>query len=528
MSRTLFTHPNILAAAATAVGGAPADGILVENGTIVAIGPRAELREAFPGAPEVALPGRAVVAGFHDAHIHTGSVARNLATVDLRGAATLEEALGRIEAFIAARPGEGWITGGYWDANPWPSGVPTRHDLDRIAPNRPIALSSLDGHSIWANSLGLRRAGIDASTPDPTGGVIHREPGTAEPAGVLRETAIAGIRELSGRELAPELPGLLEAAQERLLAMGLTHLTDFDEEGTRLAFEGLRESGRLKLRVHKGIPMVDLDRAIAEGWRTGDGDRWITTGPVKLFSDGALGSHTAHMGSDFADDPGNHGVEATPAAVISELVRRANAAGIAVATHAIGDRANGLVLDAYEANVAFTRERGLRNRIEHSQHIDRADLARFVDLEVIASLQPTHCTTDFRLAGRRIGERDLANYAWRSLLDLGARVAFGSDAPIEPSNPLYGVHAAVTRQNRDGDPEGGFEPHERVTVDEALSLFSAGSAYAAGLEGRVGEIAVGQYADFVALGADPHTVDPSEIWSLDVAATVVDGEVVHS
>lgn len=526
MSQTLFTHPNIRMG--SAVGdGAPADAILVADGTIAAIGARGELREAFPGAREVALPGAAVVAGFHDAHIHTGSVARGLATVDLRGSATLDEALERLAAFISARPGEGWITGGYWDANPWPTGVPTKRDLDRVCPDRPVALASLDGHSVWVNSLGLRRAGIDASTPDPAGGVIHREPGSREPAGVLRESASAVVRDLSEQELDPELPGLLEEAQRRLLAMGLTHLTDFDEGATRLAFEGLRTEGKLKLRVHKGIPMEDLDRAIAEGWRTGDGDRWITTGPVKLFSDGALGSHTAHMGSDFADDPGNHGVEAIPAETIAELVRRANSAGIGVATHAIGDRANRLVLDAYERNIAITRERGLRNRIEHAQHIERGDLARFVSLGVIASLQPTHCTTDFRLAGRRIGDRDLANYAWRSLLDLGARVAFGSDAPIEPPNPLYGVHAAVTRQNRDGDPAGGFEPQERVSVDEALRLFSAGSAYAAGLEDRAGEIAVGKYADFVALEADPGAVPPSELWKIGVAATIVDGEVVH-
>jgi predicted amidohydrolase YtcJ len=248
---------------------------------------------------------------------------------------------------------------------------------------------------------------------------------------------------------------------------------------------------------------------------------------VKLFSDGALGSHSAHMLSDFADEPGNHGVEVLAVEELVALVARANSAGIAVATHAIGDRANRNVLDAYARTVDITRREGLRNRIEHAQHIARSDLARFAELDVIASLQPTHCTTDFRLAARRIGNRDLAHYAWRSLLDLGAHVAFGSDAPIEPADPLYGVHAAVTRQNREGEPDGGFEPHERVSVTEALDLYSAGAAYAAGLDSVTGRIAAGQYADFVALDADPHAIEPAALATMSVVATIVDGEIAY-
>jgi predicted amidohydrolase YtcJ len=520
---TLYTHPRILSPGATG-----ADAILADHGTIIAMGPRNALREMASGVSEIALPGAAVVAGFHDAHIHAGSVARDLASVDLRAARSLDAALDTLRSHLLNRPGSEWVTGGYWDANHWPSGLPNRHELDEVCADRPIALASVDGHSVWVNSLGLRLAGIDAASPDPVGGLILRGADGREPTGILRESACDAVRELSERDLDPSLPELLEQAQERLLAMGLTHITDFDEDVTRLSFERLRAEGRLKLRVHKGIPQVDLDRAIAEGWRTGRGDRWITTGPVKLFSDGALGSHSAHMLSDFADDPGNQGVEVLPVEELVALVTRANSAGIAVATHAIGDRANRNVLDAYAAAVAITRRAGLRNRVEHAQHIGRGDVARFAALGVIASLQPTHCTTDFRLAGRRIGERDLANYAWRSLLDAGAHVAFGSDAPIEPANPMYGVHAAVTRQNRDGEPDRGFEPHERVGVGEALSLFSAGSAYAAGLESVTGRIAEGQYADFVALDADPTTTDPADLATISVAATIVDGEIVYT
>lgn len=521
MVQTLFTHPRILS-----VGAPTATGMVVEDGTITAVGEYRELRQEFSPKREVALPGHAVVAGFHDAHIHSGSVARDLASIDLRAAASLEDALEMIRSHLAAQPGEHWVTGGYWDANVWASGVPTRHDLDSVCADRPVALASLDGHSVWVNSLGLRLAEISETTPDPEGGLILRESDGRTPAGVLRESACDRVRELSERDLDPQLEDLLAAAQQRFLSMGLTHLTDFDEEATRLAFAAMHSAGTLKLRVHKGIPMSELDRAVAEGWRTGAGDRMMTTGPVKLFSDGAMGSHSAHMGHDFADDPGNHGVEVIPTDELARLVELANAHGIAVATHAIGDEANHSVLNAYARHAGLTGERGLRNRIEHSQHVRREDLQRFVDLGVVASLQPTHCTTDFRLASRRIGDRDLANYAWRSLLDLGAHVAFGSDAPIEPANPLYGVHAAATRQNRSGEPAGGFEPHERVSVVEALDLYSAGAAYAANIDDRVGRLAAGQYADFVVLDADPTEIDPEQIWQINVDATIVDGDVV--
>lgn len=517
---TLFTHPRIL-------GATPGDAILVTDGTIRAVGPRAQLRELAPGASEVALPGAAVTAGFHDAHIHAGSVARSLAMLDLRRAETLDAALTQLRAYIEAHPGGGWIIGGRYDSNRWDTGTPTRHDLDRVCADRPIALASLDGHSAWLNTAGLRAAGIDRTTPEPAGGDIAREADGKEPAGVIRESIADVVRELSERDMDTELPGLLLRTQDLLLAQGVTHVTDLDEDATRAAFERLHADGTLRVRVHKGIPMGDLDAAIDAGRRTGDGDRWLTVGPVKLFSDGALGSHSAHMGDDFADDPGNRGIEVLPVEELAALVGRANSSGIAVATHAIGDRANRLVLDAYAAHVALTRAHGLRNRIEHAQHIDPADLARFVDLGVIASLQPTHCTTDYALADRRIGGRPLANYAWRSLLDLGAAVAFGSDAPIEPERPMYGIHAAVTRQDRTGRPDGGFEPHERVSVAEALHAYSAGAAYAAGLDDRVGRIAPGQYADIVALASDPTTVDPSELANIAVAATIVDGNVAY-
>ena len=527
MVRSLFTHPRILVPGAhAAVSGA--DAILVDGGRIVAVGPRQELRAAPGIAAEIALPGAAIVAGFHDAHIHSGSVARGFASLDLRGVASLDKALAAVQVWAAAHPSDGWIIGGRYDSNRWPTGTPTRHDLDAVCPDRPVALASLDGHSAWLNTAGLRAAGIDRDTADPAGGDIFREADGREPAGVVRESVADAVRELSEAWLAPELPGLLLRAQEHLLSLGITQITDLDEDATRRAYESLHEDGRLVVRVSKGIPMADLAAAIAEGRRTGAGDSRLSVGPVKLFADGALGSHSAHMCVDFADDPGNAGIEVLPLEQLVGLVRAANTAGIAVATHAIGDRANRLVLDAYEANVDVTRANGLRNRVEHAQHIDPSDVLRFAELGVVASLQPTHCATDYLLAEQRIGTRKLANYAWRSLLDSGAAVAFGSDAPIEPVNPMLGVHAAVTRQDLAGRPPGGFEPEERISVLEALEAYSAGSAYAAGLENAVGRIAPTQLADFVALSADPTSVPPAELAGITVAATVVGGELAFA
>lgn len=526
MVKRLLTHPRILADTGRPLDGV--DAILVDDGRIAALGSRYDLRAAHPGIPELALPGAVLVPGFHDAHIHTGNLARSLSSFDLREADTLDAALDVLRAHLDAHPGDGWVTGGRWDSNRWPTGVPTRHDLDAVCATRPLALPSLDGHSIWLNTRALELAGIDRATPDPFGGDIARESDGETPAGVLRETAVDPVRELSEREQDAALPELLLRAQAHLHALGLTRLTDLDEQPTREAFEALRADDRLRIRVHKGTPMPDLERAIAEGRRTGAGDRWITEGPVKLFSDGALGSHSAHMHTDFADDPGNRGIEVMTVEQIADYVERANAAGLAVATHAIGDEANRRVLDAYERNVALTREHGLRNRIEHAQHLAHEDLRRFAPLGVVASLQPLHCTTDFELAGRRIGERRLANYAWRSFLDAGAILAFGSDAPIEPADVLAGIRAAVTRQRADGTPDGGFEPEERVTAGEALAAYTSGAALAAGLEHRAGRIAVGCDADFVALGADPTVADPETIAAIAVAGTIVDGEVVFA
>lgn len=523
MVSTIFRHARIHTMDGTA---APVDAMLVVDGVIAGLGAQAvALAESRGGVAVVELDGAAVLPGFIDAHIHTGAFAREHDALNLRGAKSLDEALERVRDYVATREPGAFILGGRWDSNSWDVPVqPDRYALDTVSAGHPIALPSIDGHTVWANSLALEAVGYTAATPDPIGGEIVRD-AAGEPTGILRESARYPLRNLMHSPLAGDLLAQLRTAQQHLLSIGLTSVHDLDAEDVRAAYLELKARGELALRVHKSIPLEYLDEAIAEGRQTGQGDDWFTTGPVKIFSDGALGSHTSHMGEDFTGQHGNRGIEVVPYPDLVALVGKAAAAGIAVATHAIGDEANHRVLNAYEHNRAASSARGLRHRIEHAQHIRHSDIARFAELGVLPSLQPTHCTSDIPIAEKLLNGRSLGNYAWRSLTDAGAQIVFGSDGPIEDPTPMHGVHAAVTRQNEHGQPPGGWEPAERLSVGEAIAAYSFGGAFAAGQEKRVGRLAVGQLADFVVLDADPFSIPAEELRTVSVLSTVVGGTV---
>lgn len=525
MSASLYIHPRIH----TLEDTSPVDGaIAVRGGRIVYVGALSEAREALGArAEEIRLDGTAVIPAFHDAHIHMGNLARELVAPDLRTAASHDEVVDRLRAYAASGAKATWVVGGRWDRNAWRDrAVPRRQTLDEIFGDMPVALPSVDGHASWVNSAALRIAGIDSATPDPPGGRIERDE-HGEPTGLLLETAADAVRRLAERSLDAQLPSLLRVVQRNLLAAGIGHITDLDGEDVRDALLQMHDAGELRLRVHKGIPASALEKAIGEGRRTGDGDEMFTVGPVKLFADGALGPQTALMHQHFNGDSANHGIAVTDPEALRTAVRLANENGIAVATHAIGDLANTNVLDAYGAVPELTRRAGLRNRIEHAQHIRPSDVPRFREYGVIASQQPIHCTTDYPLSVELLGDRDTLHYPWRTLRDAGVPVAFGSDAPVEPIDPFYGVHAAVTRRTRDGEPPAGREPHECLTVREALRTFTQGSAYAAGLERDHGSLAPGRRADFITLDLDPFTTRPDDLWKTAVSTTVVAGSIVH-
>ncbi|NUP62368.1 MAG: amidohydrolase [Nonomuraea sp.] len=505
----------------TGAGGTPAaQAMAVDGELIVAVGAESEVREAAgPGAELVDLDGAAVLPGFYDAHIHTAQYAHSLGAVDLRDVRSLDEALATVAEHAARlRPGA-WLFGGRWNSNIWdPPAQPDRRALDSVCPELPVALPNVDGHTVWANSAALRLAGIDASTPDPVGGEIVRD-AYGEPTGILREAASYPLRALM---VSGDLRDRLRAGQEELLAFGLTSVHDIDGEDCRAAYLELRDAGELKIRVHKAIPMAHLDAAVAEGRRTGQGDDWFRTGPVKVFSDGALGSHTCHMHESFAGEQGNTGIAVTPYDDLVRIFGTAAAAGIAVATHAIGDRANRLVLDAYEAIGATP---GLRHRIEHAQHLRPADLTRMARLGVVASMQPVHCTTDITLVDSLLSGHDLASYAWRGMLNAGVALAFGSDAPVESPDPFAALYAAVTRTRQDGTPAGGWQPEQRLSMAEAITAHTLGAAYAAGEQDRKGVLAPGMLADFIAVDTDPYLEPAESVLRTQVLTTVVGGDV---
>lgn len=491
---------------------------------IVAIGELDEVRAlARPGATKVDLNGGFVVPGPTDAHIHLASYARQLHWVNLRESTSVEDAARRVGRHAAGIEGDRWILGGRWDFNWWqPPVPPDRRPLDATCPDRPAALESRDGHSVWVNGEALRRLGTDRDTPDPAGGEIVRDD-TGEPTGLLREAAVSAVRQRTEAESVDQLPLLLQEAFGHMLASGLTGVHDLDGEDARAAYERLHDGGALPIRVYKSIPCSALDDAIAAGRRTGDGDSWLRTGPVKVFTDGALGSHTAAMLMPYAGEPANTGIEVTRPDALREIVRRACRARIGVAAHAIGDKANRTVLDTFMAAREEGPAEGLRFRIEHAQHLSPADLPRLARADVVASMQPVHCTSDIATAEEILAGHDVLSYAWGDVARSGASLAFGSDAPVEDPSPLAGIHAAITRRRPDGTPQGGWQPDQRVDVERALLAYTVGSAYASGEEGVKGRLRPGMLADFVVLPADPFDLPPDELLSLQVEATIVGG-----
>ncbi|WP_446666443.1 amidohydrolase [Flexivirga sp. B27] len=522
---TLFRHPRVFT-------GDPEQpyvtGILVDHDRIIGIGESAQIAAEHAPSTVVDLPGALVLPGMHDAHIHTAGIARSLVAVDLRTATSLPDALERVREHAQALPAGSWIFGGRWDSNKWEHPVqPTAADLDTVSGDHAIALSSIDGHTMWANSEALRRAGITASWPDPPGGMAVRDP-QGNPTGILRESAQDPIGDVAAGPDSGDLRELLKAAQTHLLSVGLTAVTDLNGEEARAAYLSMHEAGELSIRVVKGIPMEALDLAIGEGRRTGDGDDWLRVGPVKLFSDGALGSRTCHMSRGFADDATNLGMAVMTEQQMYAAGRAAVDAGIAVATHAIGDQACHVVLDVYER---LRRDTGttLPLSIEHTQYLQPDDVARLHMWGITASMQPTHCTSDIDLVRALLPDHDLVAYGWRSVLDSGADLALGSDAPVEEANPFHGIHAAVTRQRGDGTPDGGFQPNERITVAEAIAGYTTGPAKLTGTADRRGTLTAGMLADFIAVDTDitdPAILadEPLRIRNTQVLQTVVGGE----
>ncbi|MGH7396175.1 MAG: amidohydrolase [Candidatus Rokuibacteriota bacterium] len=505
--------------------GSIVDSLVIRDGRVAFAGRRGDINPA-PGEESLDLGGGTVLPGLVDGHGHLMLLARARLELDL-AAARSEEGIARMVAAAAARLRHGeWITGRGWDQTRWPDrAYPSCASLDRAAPGHPVALVRVDGHATWASGEALRRAGITCHSTDPSGGLIVKD-AKGEPTGILIDLAQDTIRSLIPAPSEERFDQAVRDAMAECLAKGLTGA---HEPGLDLlavaSYTRLIERGQFPFRIFAALSGKKAWGRYRDGAPETVGDGRLVVGAVKLWLDGALGSRGAALHSPYCDDPASTGLILVPPEDVERITREVSARGFHVWVHAIGDRANTMTLDVFE-NVRAEGGPQSRLRVEHAQVLTAADIPRFARLGVVPSMQPTHCTSDMRWAGERLGPERLAGaYAWRSVLDTGACVAGGSDFPVEDANPFHGLHAAVTRRPREGD-DPGWQPEQRMTRAEAVRAFTIWNARSVGLEADQGSLEVGKRADLIALSDDVFACAEEKIARITPTLTMVGGEVV--
>jgi predicted amidohydrolase YtcJ len=505
--------------------------IVIRDGKVAFVGARERARSLAPGARRIDLTGAFVFPGWADAHGHLLGLGKSLEIASLRGALSAAEAAQRIGSLAATLPAGGWVEGRGWDQNLWPGkSFPDARELDAVVADRPVAARRIDGHALWVNTAALEKARIDKSTPDPEGGRILRR-ADGSPSGVLVDNAADLVQNVVPAASAGDLERRFLAATRACAKLGLTEVQDASGYGVDeiAALERLAAREELPIRVYATVSPdpEPLAAFFAKGARIGRGDDFLTVRAIKAYADGALGSRGAALLADYSDEPGKQGLLVTAPERLDAVARQARERGWQVWIHAIGDRGNRMALDAFrKAASAGGSAKGNRPRIEHAQVIAPDDIARFGRERVIASVQPTHATSDMPWAEARVGpQRIRGAYAWRSLKNAGARLAGGSDFPVESENPLLGFYAAVTRQDTSGNPPGGWRSSETLTRREALSLFTSDAAYAAFEEEVRGTIAPGLAGDLTVFAQDPMTRPEKDLPGVPVVLTVVGGRV---
>jgi predicted amidohydrolase YtcJ len=501
--------------------------LALQAGKVVAVGGE-ELLKEYKQAEREDMQGRIILPGLTDAHFHLQEYAISQQVVDC-DTPSRQEILRRVaERIQEMQPGD-WVRGHGWNQNAWGGEWPSAAELDALAPRNPIYLTGKSLHVAWVNNLALKLAGITSSTSEPVKGWIQRDAG-GNPTGIVFEESLkqieAAIPEPSTEALAADFLKLIP----KLHSMGLTGIHDFDKRACFLALQHMQAQGKLSLRVLKSIPLDFFSEATDLGLRSGFGDDLLRIGSVKLFADGALGPHTGAMFDPYVGEPDNRGILFLDGNKLFKFGRQAASYALSLAVHAIGDRAVHEILDGFTRLRAYESAYGLpplRHRMEHVQTIQPQDACRLDSLGIIASMQPVHAISDMSMADRLLGDRAAYSYAWRTLLDSGVRLAFGSDAPVENPNPFHGLHAAVTRRRADGSPgPAGWFPEQRLTFSQALAAFTTGPAYAAGMENRLGQLAVGFLADLIVTEKDPFTCDPADLYTIQPVATMLAGEWV--
>ena len=511
--------------------------LAVWQGRILAAGNTDDIKKlSGPQTLVIDLQGRRVVPGFYDSHVHLLGSGQRLSEVALKDAKDEAEFGRRLREFDQKLPRDRWLLGGEWDHDRTFKGqLPTAELIDRYVSNRPVFLRRYDGHMGVVNSLVLKQANIREETPDPSGGVIYRLAGSHTPSGLLRDNAMDLVSNLIPPPSEAVIAEAVAAALKEAAQNGVTSMQDMDgsDDATRQKlfrlYQQLAQSGRLTARIDLRWPLAEWKRLADLGVSGRLGDDWVRIGGVKGFIDGSLGSSTAKMFEPFVNEPGSTGVYVTPLAKMREYVLGADRAGLSVAVHAIGDRGNAEMLDIFAEVARENGPRDRRFRIEHAQHLRPQDYARFKQLGVIASMQPYHVIDDGRWAEGRIGaKRCASSYAFRSLLDSGARLAFGSDWSVAPLSPILGIDAAVNRRTLDGkDPQGWF-PEQRITVAESIRAYTIDSAFAGFEEKDRGTLEVGKWADLVVLSRDILAdSERDHIADTEVVLTMVSGKVVY-
>jgi hypothetical protein len=509
-----------------------AQAVAVRGDSIAALGTNDEIAKlAGPKTRRIDLRGALVVPGLIDAHGHVRSFGEELSSLDLHGVASAMEVARRVRERDQTLPAGVWITGHGWDQNLWPGRTfPDHRPLSEAAPRRPVWLSRVDGHASWANLEAMRLAGVGRTTPEPSGGKIERD-ARGDPTGVFVDNAQDLVKKARPKPTRDQIKEWLRLSLQRLAEAGLTEVHDASVDPEDVdAYRELADEGNLPLRIYlmwNGIGKARIEPLVEQPIFLNYRNR-LTLRAVKLMVDGAMGSRGAVFLEDYTDDPGNRGLLVTPPDELERRVTLAMRQGYQVCTHAIGDRGIRLTIDAYERALAAVKPHDPRPRIEHLQCVARQDVARLKPLGIIASMQPSHATSDMYWAEDRVGGgRGQGLYAWRWVLDSGAVIAAGSDFPVDPEKPLVGLHSAVTRQDLKNWPGGGWHPDQRMTLDEALRAYTSGAAYAAYEEDHKGKIAPGTWADLTVIGKDLRAIPPEEIPNAGIDFTIVGGSVVY-
>jgi predicted amidohydrolase YtcJ len=505
--------------------------VVVRGDTVAAVGDSAALATMVTAETRVLSNGQAmVVPGFMDSHTHFLSGGFQLASIDLRDAATPEEFVARLKAYAAKlKPGE-WITGGDWDHERWAGApLPQRSWIDSVTPDNPVFVNRLDGHMALGNSAALRLAKVGRGTADVAGGTIVRD-ARGEPTGVLKDEAMGLVYAIVPSPSPEQSDSALGRAMAWAASKGVTAVASVSAPWYEVAaLRRAKSSGKLTTRVAVFVPLNDWRRMADTVRANGVGDDWLRVAGVKGYVDGSLGSTTALFYEPYADEPSTRGLMVTPEDSLRSWIGRADSAGLQVVVHAIGERANGVLLDIYDSVAAANGARDRRFRIEHAQHLRRADITRFGRSGVIASMQPFHVIDDGRWAEKRIGaERIKTTYAFRTLLDSKAHLTFGSDWTVAPLDPILGIYAAVTRRTLDNKNPGGWIPEEKISVEEALKAYTSENAYGVFAEATRGQLKPGYKADIVLLDRDLTAIRPEALDSVRVRQTVVGGKVVFT